>query len=792
MSTSRLGAAALFAVSTLLAADRLPTGAKLDPAAPSHPLGNMPLALVLAPDGRHAAVLLCGYREQGVQIVDRTSGEIVQTLPQRAAFLGLAFSPDGKSLWASGGNEDTILRYAWENGRAQLASSIPLGANVEPKKTAAHYPAGIAFSNDGSRLYVAENLSDTIAVIDTAQQKVVQRLDAGRYPYGVAVTKSGDVFVSCWGEHSIDAFRTNADGTLAANGRIAVARHPSAILANASGTRLYVASASSDTIAVVDTRRARVIAKIDDAPPSGPREGSTPNALALSRDGKRLFVAEGDNNAVAVISTATNKLLGRIPVEWYPAAVQVDGDALVVVNAKGMRSGPNPDLAQPGAKATNPKAFTLAQLDGSMTTVRTNGADLASLTKRVARANGWTSARTPHRYPPFRHVIYVIKENRTYDQLFGDMPAGDGDPALLFFGRDSAPNHHVLAERFGLFDRFFVNAEVSAHGHNWSTAAYVNDYTTKAVPQQYAPNGGRTYDYEGTNRGKLLANDDDDVASPSTGYLWDAALRKGIAFRNYGEYVVAPNDLIPAAPAGANFVTKKRLLPHTNLAFAPYDLSVPDQRRLDVWLADFEQFLVTGMPPLQIVRLPNDHTMGGRAGERTPRAFMADNDLALGRLVAAVSHSRFWRDTLILVVEDDAQNGPDHVDSHRSAMLAISAYNRPGVVHRFVNTTDVLATIEQLLGLDAMSQFDHYSRPLHDVFATTPDLRPYDFAVPAISLDERNPPATRAANASAHLDLDEPDHADDEALNRALWLTVKGEDTPYPGATRASVDALVH
>jgi hypothetical protein len=445
-------------------------------------------------------------------------------------------------------------------------------------------------------------------------------------------------------------------------------------------------------------------------------------------------------------------------------------------------------MYQPGQKSKNQTAFTLGQLDGSLMTLHVNGIDLASTSKRVARANGWNAERATRPYPPFRHVIYIIKENRTYDQIFGDMKEGDSDPSLVFFGREISPNHHAMADRFGLFDRFFVNAEVSAHGHNWSTAAYVTDYVTKSVPQQYG-NKGRTYDYEGTNRGKLLDNDDDDVASPATGYLWDLAIRKGITFRNYGEFVADPADFGGVA-TDKRQATKKALAPHTNFNFAPYDMLVPDQQRVDAWMADFEQFLLRGMPALQILRLPNDHTMGASANQRTPRAYMADNDLAIGRVVSAVSHSRFWRDTAILILEDDAQNGPDHVDSHRSVMLAVSAYNRPGTIHRFVNTTDVLATIEELLGLEPMSQFDHYGRPLRDVFTKTPDLRPYDVIVPDVNLNERNPPSTPAAKASAQLDLDEADEADDGLLNRVLWMAIKGDDVPYPGAKRAPVAVI--
>jgi hypothetical protein len=412
------------------------------------------------------------------------------------------------------------------------------------------------------------------------------------------------------------------------------------------------------------------------------------------------------------------------------------------------------------------------------------GAELASLTARVARANGWDRpARTTPRYPPFQHVIYVIKENRTYDQVLGDLTQADGDTSLLFFPRPVSPNQHALAERFGIFDRFFVNAEVSADGHNWSTAAYASDYVEKTVESNYSGRG-RSYDYEGTNRGEVP---DDDVNEPASGYLWNLAERKGITFRNFGEFVVPEAekdaDDLPAGYRG----DKPYLARNTNPRFPGFDLSIPDQRRADVWLEEFRQWEQAGtMPALQIVRLPNDHTSGARAGMPTPRAAMADNDLALGRVIEALSSSRFWPSTVVFVLEDDAQNGPDHVDSHRSPLLVISAWNRPGVVHRFANTSDVLLTIEEILGLQSLSHFDHFGRPLREIWADRPDTRPYRALTPSVPLDERNPGGTALAWASARLDLDIEDSADDDTFNRILWKTIRGTEQPYPGPTRMS------
>ena len=781
---------------------RLPTGAHLNPVVSATSVGSMPLAMTLSPDGNHVVVLLNGWREQGVQVLDRRTLTITQTLLQPAAFLGLAFSPDGRSLFASGGNQDVVYRYDWTAGRATLADSIVLAVK-QPGRSGTSYPAGVALSRDGNRLYVAENLFDSLAVVDVATKRVTQRFATERYPYGVAVAPDGRVFVSAWGGNTVSMFRPNADGTLTDDGRLRVARHPSALALSADGSRLFVASGSTDRVAVVDTRARRVVKELLDAPPAGPREGSTPNAIALDATGTRLFVAEADNNAIGIFdlsaatsgvatATGTDSLAGRVPVEWYPTAVVAAGDTLIVANGKGRTTSPNRDYPHPGTGThlSRPTTYTLGQLNGSVLAAplaRVRGEELADLTRRVERANGWRDVKRDAKYPPFEHVVYIIKENRTYDQVFGDMTQGDGDSSLLFFPRANSPNHHAMADRFGLFDRFFVNAEVSPDGHNWSMAAYTTDYLQKTVPSNYSERG-RTYDWEGTNRGKVPSDEGaEDASEPANGYLWDLVQRKGLTFRNYGEFVV-PEGVNPNAqmPSGYRGV-KPFLAANTNRDFPPFDMDITDQRRADIWLAEFQTYVQRGtLPSLMIVRLPNDHTAGAKAGAPTPQAYMADNDLALGRIVEAISKSPFWKNTLIAVLEDDAQNGPDHVDSHRSVLLMISAYSRNGTFHRFTNTTDVLATMEEVLKLDALSQFDHYGRPLREIWNTEPDLRPYTALVPSVSLNDRNPSSGRDARESAKLDFEFEDVADEASFNRILWRTIKGPTVPYPGVNRMS------
>jgi DNA-binding beta-propeller fold protein YncE len=780
---------------------RLPTGVTLDPAGTSYDLGSMPLAMALSPEKNRVVALLNGWREQGIQVVDRSSGRVLQTIPLPAVFLGLAFSPDGRSLYVSGGNQDVIYRFDWRGGSATLADSIVLA--IKPKgKDGTRYPAGIALSADGRTLYAAENLGDSLAVIDLAARRVVQRLGTERYPYGVVVAPDGTVYASAWGGYTVSVFVPRGNGTLAEDARVRVGRHPSALALNADGSRLFVTSGSTDKISVIDTKARRVVAALDDVLPAGAGEGSTPNALALSPDGTRLYVAEADNNAIGVFdlsattagsssATGNDALSGRIPVGWYPSAVAVDGGDLLVVNGKGRGTAPNVGHWQPGQpRPAHSPDHTLGQINGTLTVVsaaNATRADLAALSQRVASANGWDAAPRTDKYPPFEHVIYIIKENRTYDQVLGDLSQADGDTSLLFFPRPMSPNHHALAERFGIFDRFFVNAEVSPDGHNWSMAAYVTDYSEKTIPSNYSDRG-RSYDYEGFNRGVLP---EDDVAEPASGYLWNLADRAGITYRNYGEFVDEPDDPL-GTKMPAYVATKPTLIAHTNSTYPGFSMQVSDQRRADVWLKEFQEFVQVGkMPALEIVRLPNDHTSGASAGKPTPRAYMADNDLALGRIIEALTKSPFWKNTVVFVLEDDAQDGPDHVDSHRSPLLVISPYNRGRVIHRFTNTTDVLATIEDILGLGRMSQFDQYGRPLRDIWETTADLTPYSALTPSVSLKELNPKRGAMAEASKRLTLKKEDTSDDDLFNRILWTTIKG-DKPYPGPRRMSaLDAKV-
>ncbi len=749
----------------------LPTGVRLDPVGDPVELGSLPLNVVAAPSGDKAVVVLSGWREQGIQVVDLKTRQITQTLLQDGAFYGAALSPDGHTLYVSGGNTDALFIYAWNDGTLTLANKFELAKAKTADGTGTSYPAGLAVAPNGKFVYVAENVGDRLAVVDTATGEIVQRFPTDHYPYGVILSADGHLFVSAWGGTTISEFRVLADGMLAYLGRIEVGRHPSAL--GVTGLRLYVALAGSDRVAIVDTRSRRVIGYLHDSAPGAPPEGSTPNALVISADRKRLLIAEADNNAVAVFDLATGKLLGRIPTDWYPTAAAEVGAQLLILSGKGHGTHANPDGPVP---LTNwpfekPLAYALGQLNGSLRLLPStmSAAQLTAFTQRVAAANNWQRSPAVRRYPPFKHVIYIIKENRTYDQVLGDMKEGDGDASLVYFPDITlTPNHHALARRFGLFDRFFVNAEVSSQGHIWSTAAYVTDYGEKVIPSGYAG-----------KRGEIDGEDSDE---PERGFLWTLARRSGVTFRDYGE-------MVKGNPGWA--VTQRDLGADVNPDYIPFDLVTPDQKRADVWIAELQRYVREGnMPQLELMWLPMDHLTAARPGKCTPHACMDDNDLALGRIVQALSHSPYWKDTVIFVVEDDAQAGPDHVDSHRAPFYAISAYNRPGTMHRFINTTDVVAAIEDILGMGRLSKFDYFSRSLADIFAATLDLTPFDPTTPKQNLNEKNPQNTAAARMSEGLDLSAPDRVDDQLYNRILWLMLKGDAPPPVVRNRAPLHAL--
>jgi YVTN family beta-propeller protein len=756
---------------------------------------DRPDGQALSPDGRTLLVSSGGQSTDSLKVVDTAGGRVVQTIPYvspEALFIGVVWSPDGRRAYASAGGGNKVRTYAFDGQRLTEGASIPVPG----------FPVGLAVSPDGRTLVAAENQRDAAAVIDLASGSVTNvpvGTCAGVHPaagpatpqcqpYGVALTRDGaTAYVTNWGEHSVSAIDVRARSLV---GQVQVGTHPNAVTVSPVRPELYVANGDSDTVSVIDAASRAVTRTLDLAPYRGAPEGSNPNALTVAPDGRTLYVANAGNNDVDVISLAgRGRIVGMIPTAWYPTGVDVapDGRTLLVENAKGLGAGPNVNGPNPTrAGATPSSQYVASMMHGTLSIVPTPSSDrLERFTEQVVRNNGFDE-RDKVRVPedasgsviprrvgeasPITHVIYVVKENRTYDQVLGSLGRGNGAAALNLFGDESAPNIRGLARRFVTLDNFYANAEVSADGWNWSTAATANTYVQKTFPENYSsPNRGRSYDFEGGNYATAPNRD------PADSYIWDRLHGHGVGFRNYGFW--ATGSVPATVPA-----TAPNLVTTTDPNYPGYNLGITDQVRIAEWEREFQAFEARGtLPSVELVRLPNDHTAGTRPGARTPRAYVADNDLALGRLVQDVSHSRFWASTAIFVVEDDAQNGPDHVDAHRTEALVISPYTQTGRVDStFYSTVSMLRTMELIVGLRPMTQFDAAATPMLNSFARRPSPRPYDAVVPTQSLTEVNGPTAPMSAQSAAMNFDGADLNDTGTLNQAIWQSVKGAGSAMP------------
>jgi YVTN family beta-propeller protein len=802
----------------------LPNGWTLTPEGAHVPTSDLPMNMELSRDGRWLLVTTNGNGDQTIDVIDVAAGRSVQVIQVAKSWLGLAFAPDGKRFFVSGGDDNEVLIYDFDAGRAAAAGKIILGSGEyhaldDRQRNAARqagrgefaFPAGLAVSPDGRRLYAAENLSNKVAVVDLANNRVVTKIGVGEYPYDCAISNDGRrVYVSNWGSRTLAVIDTATNQVVT---NIPVGDHPNDIELTRDGKLLYVANANGNTVSVVDTARMKEIEAISTALHPKSPIGSTPNAVALSPDERTLYIANADNNNVAVVDVArrgASEVEGFIPTGWYPTSVRVskDGGRIFVANGKGTTSAANPKGPQPvpgQSRAENRDVqYIGSMLKGSVSIINApNKSRLSQLSRRVYSNSPYTdallkAARAPRERTaipvrvgqpsPIKHVIYVVKENRTYDQVLGDVKEGNGDPNLCLFGEDVTPNQHALAREFVLLDNFYVDAEVSADGHNWSMGAYATDYVEKTWPTNYSRRG-RTYDYEGSKR----------IARPTKGYIWDYCRAAGVTYRSYGEFVGVRDVKIgggggEAATEAArraqreNYTNEEALQGNFSPTFPSYNLDITDQTRVDRWLEEFREFEKNGkLPQFQIVRLGNDHTQGTRVGVPTPRAYVADNDLALGRLVEAVTNSKYWPTTAIFVLEDDAQNGPDHVDAHRSIAFVISPYTKRRYVDSTMYTTSgMLRTMELILGLPPMSQYDAAATPMFNSFTNRADLTPFKHLPARVPLDEKNPPNAPGAERSAELDFSKEDAAPDVEFSEIIWKAVKGADSPMPAPVRSA------
>jgi YVTN family beta-propeller protein len=779
----------------------LPNGWRIAPAGRHMAIGDLPLNMLLSPDGRYLIVTNNGYAKPTLRVVDLERMYIASTLPLDDAWLGLAWHPNGQRLYSSGAASNSIVEIGVDGGKLARHATLWLARRAEtptqgtnrPDPTPQSFVGGVAVSPDGRSIAAVHVLGQVVSLVDTTTGLVRATADLPAEPYTTIFSRDGTtLFVSLWGGATV--LRLDAK-TLALQGEIAVGEHPNAMVEAPDG-RLFVACANTNAVWVVDPKADKAVEQVSIALFPNAPPGSTPNSVALSPDAKTLVVANADNNTVAVVDVATDgwsQVKGFIPTGWYPtgALFSKDGGALYILSGKGLSSLPNPHGSQPGISGADGQ-YSGSMLQGTLSIVPTpDDATLQKYTRTVYEVTPYSDATrlapasAPAQSPiprvvggpsPIKHVFYIIRENRTYDQILGDLGTGNGDPNLTLFGEDVTPNAHALAREFVTLDNFYVDAEVSYDGHAFSTGAIATDFVEKIWPTNYGSRGG-VYLSEG---GGKMRNAYGNITAPLHGYLWDACLRAGKTVRSYGEF--AERDRSTGRVVASVPGLEGRVHPN----YEPWNLKVPDNERVDVWLEEFRQFEANGqLPALSIFRLGNDHTNGTRVGSPTPRAMIAENDQALGRIVEAVSHSRYWNESAIFVLEDDAQNGPDHVDAHRSVALVASPYVRRAALDSTLYTTSgMLRTMELVLGLEPMTQYDAAATPMYRAFTAAPTASPFTRRQARVSLTELNAPGAFGALASARMDLEQADMAPEFELNEILWKSVRGRDSVMPPPKR--------
>lgn len=867
------------------------------------PTNNLPTAISLSPDGRFVVLLNSGYgsytsgEKQSLSVLNLETDELADYPDDRLGskarqtyFLGLAFGLDGKHLFASmasltdplgkqkGSTGNGIAVYTFDNGRITPErfmslpprDKIPGGKMRRPEFRDVTYPAGLGIGMSGGeeRLLVAGNNSDEALLLNTSDGKIIHRFDLSRFkripaslPYTSVMTSDGRRgFVSLWNASMVaelDLLKGRVRRFTALRkpaSPLAGGSHPTALLLNRDNSRLFVALTDRDEIAVIDTATGKPVSYLSTKLPGQQYGGSDPEYLALSPDEKTLFSANAISDSVAVfdlaklVSGQTLRAVGFIPTQWYPTVVAATRKDLLIASAKAHGSGPNPKAIGKTADGRPQYPYGPAMINGSLARIALVDvpANLSAFTKQVSEANAMRGNADRVAFAAgenkIRHVIYIIKENRTYDQVFGDLGTGNGDPSLTMYGEDITPNQHKLARQFGVLDNFYDSGDVSGDGHVWSTSASISDYVAKTWPIAYR-SSERTYDSEGALLGGISAEDElPDAGEPTGGYLWKNFASHGISYRHYGEYIVSrwcnteqgtdpPSSGPPKAaglrcsratikkgealesdvgdPRGGpspypwvipilakNVAAEVELRGHFDPLFPDFEVAYPDQLRADEFLNEFNRFVASRnahqdtMPHFILLRLPNDHTAGGTKGKPRPAASVADNDLAVGRVVDAVSHSPYWDDTAFLILEDDAQDGPDHVDSHRSIALVISKYSplpaahgdvtaAPFVDHSFYTTINMVRTIESLLGVPPMNANDSRAAVMAPLFSGSGEQ-------PAFAADYRNRDNgliyqmnTEEWKEGGNLDFSRADAVDTALLNKFLWKDRKG-DIPMP------------
>jgi len=875
----------------------MPNG-KLFGEMPGNPrrINNFPTASAISPDGRYAVFLHSGFgayssgEKQSLTVLNLETNELRDFPDERLAqdakqtfFLGLAFSLDGQHLYASmaalsdplgkekGSTGNGIAVYAFRNGEVAPERFMPIAprTTVPPGKIRREkfkdvtYPAGlsVAMSGGAERILVASNSSDEAILLNATDGAIVQRFDLstfkripGSLPYTTVMTHdSKRGFVSLWNASTVAELDLPSRRVLRMIplhkplAPLTGGSHPTALLLNHDDSRLYIALTNADRIEVLDTHTGKSLGSLSTKLPGQKYGGSDPESLALSPDEKFLFSANSISDSVAVFDVTHLTLgvpapaVGFIPTEWYPTVVATTAKDLLIATAKGRGSGPNPKLREMGKDGLPRYDYNPAMTHGSLARIPLADIkdNLGSWSVQVSDTNA-AQGNTDHvafasGENKIHHVIYIIKENRTYDQLFGDIAEADGDPSLTLCPEAITPNQHKLARQFGILDNFYDSGDVSGDGHIWSTSASISDYLEKTWPVAYRGHQ-HSYDSEGQLLGGISAADDlPDASEPTGGYLWKNFAARHISYRHYGEFIVTkwcsnPDDddepdtgppNVPGAtckrayikkgepldknvgdPHGSpspyawnipvpakNIASQVELRGHFDALFPDFQVAYPDQLRADEFLNEFNVFVSARkagkdtMPQFILLRLPNDHTAGGKKGFPKAMTAVADNDLAVGRVVDAVSHSPYWDDTAFFILEDDAQDGPDHIDSHRSIALVISKYapvqSAPFVDHNFYTTINVVRTMEALLGAPPMNANDSRAAVMSRLFSGPGTQQPFN-------ADYRNRDSgmlyemnTTDWKEGENLDFSKADAADHVVLNQYLWQERMG-DIPMP------------
>lgn len=767
----------------------LPNGWSLTPIGRSFPLGDLPLNIAVSKSKKLMAVTNNGQSVQSIQLIDPAAEKILDSAVIPKSWYGLQFSADEKKLYASGGNDNWILEYAIENKKLVLKDSIILGKKW-PNKIS---PTGIALDDAKQLMYVVSKENNSLYIIDLKTKKTEQQFSLGGEAYACMLSPDQkELYISCWGCDRVYVFDTEKRNVTA---EIQVGDNPNELCLTKNGKYLYVANSNDNSVSIINVAERRVMEVLNAALYPDAPNGSTTNGLALSSDEKTLYIANADNNCVCVFDVSVankSKSKGFIPAGWYPTNVKVIGKKIFVSNGKGFSSkanpyGPNPYgnsqevIYQKGDPNIPKKVQYIAGLfQGTMSIIdEPTEKQLGVYSQVVYRNTPYTKTkellvkgeegnpipRKVGEQGPIKYVFYVIKENRTYDQVLGDVKEGNGDPKLVLFGENITPNQHALVKDFVLLDNFYVDGEVSMDGHNWTTGAYGTDYLEKNWVTSYGSRGG-TYDGEGNRP----------IANNKGGFIWDHCKRAGVSYRTYGEFADNGRANIPV------------LKDHFSTTYTGWDLKVPDTTRFRQWKKEFDSLMaINAVPRFNSVRMGNDHTEGLRKGRPTPNAHVADNDLAVGMFVEYLSKSPIWKETAIFIIEDDAQNGADHVDAHRSTAYVAGGFVKRGFVdHTMYSTSSMLRTIELILGIPPMSQYDAAAEPMWRCFSNKVDPKGFTVKASKVNLMDKNTAMNEWQRRSEKFNLAKEDAVPDLEFNIVLWHGLKGDNVPFPGPKRSA------